>query len=89
MAHPDSSPGKIKGRGTKNRKTRVIKRETYSRRDFKGYCPLENKSIQHSDFNKSHCDLMFRFYIQIFNFNFNHEIYDNYYSRIQKWRGDL
>ena len=36
MAHPDSSPGKIKGRGTKARKTRVIKRETYSRRDFKG-----------------------------------------------------
>ncbi|KAL5258851.1 hypothetical protein ACHWQZ_G009352 [Mnemiopsis leidyi] len=37
MAHPDSSPGKIKGRGTKARKTRVIKRETYSRRDFKGF----------------------------------------------------
>ena len=38
MAHPDSSPGKIKGRGAKARKTRVIKRETYSRRDFKGIC---------------------------------------------------
>lgn len=46
MAHPDSSPGKIKGRGTKARKTRVIKRETYSRRDFKGeryhFCVFDN-----------------------------------------------
>ena len=48
MAHPDASPGKIKGRGTKARKTRVIKRETYSRRDFKG---LFKSDLEYSYFN--------------------------------------
>ena len=61
----EESPGKLKGRGAKTRKTRVVKREAYSRRDFRGNAvtyhihsccfsiTVELKKIDHNSINTS------------------------------------
>lgn len=42
----DPGQGRIKGRGHKQRKTRVVKKETYSRKDFRGH-PNGNEIYDH------------------------------------------
>lgn len=86
MAHPDVSPGKLKGRGAKARKTRVIKRETYSRRDFKGRFSEYNKIIKincaYLYYNNCHSST------QYYLAHMSYELMVVYF-RIQKWRRNL